>query len=685
MSTRRKYTRSSAGLDLAVRKPQPAFAGLALMFALQGCGSDVDAGAVPNAGNPVAARASDSIAAKTQELGTPAIPEPPPVVWPNSGGSLRIDASPTGYLNGQVFQVSTQTSGSLTGDQKAMLSSANVSFGPYTVTLRNTGFSPVHSGSVTRSVTITIQGATPGLSASSAPLTFTTLGTVTKTLTAGLGQTSVGSIVVPVTLPSAFMDIKVIATFSPGPTQAGYPTNIIYPAATCGSLTPGFTSTLDTCMQAAVNPTGILVPSVMPLSLVYEPSGNCSYSNFVFSRALGTSMSLAQTSSTATNVFWNYNALAGLVSDSSNTTQTITSPTSATSTFSSTDVQGFGTAFGLPTSNPGNPLCNANVNQGDSLRTNGPGIGDQFVFAVQPTFLYWDTGGYKSFRLSKQAAPNTQETLGTAFVRQIDPNHPELRPSFMLSMDAAQLASMRGLDPFAPSVPGAMTLPPPADPVASSSGAPLSPKRYVYLSRRCVGAGNPLQVTAGTAYDSATQTAITNGYQTITNSGDDVQKFSRTLISGVAAAVGAYYGKNAFETYGKVNDGYDNFFVHESTTTTVTQSFTTSFGSANSLSSGYAQSFLIKDQNREVDVDIYLDTFFGTLAFNPVTSCNAPRTGGFDMSWGSADSQWLADVNGDGFADYCRVQGGSLACSFGSSGGVIRGFVDFSSPVSDLG
>ncbi|HXI59800.1 MAG TPA: VCBS repeat-containing protein [Polyangia bacterium] len=566
--------------------------------------------------------------------------------------------SPFSKLNNQPVNATAVTQGTLTGDKTAILGSSNVTFGPYNISLHNVGSAPLSNLPVSHTFVVTVWGSTPGQVAGSNPLSFVKLGEVTRTLTAPIGQTVSESFNIPVVMPSVFMDIKIVAEFSPGafgrPDASQFPKVITYPSTSCGAVTPGLASPTDACMQGAVNPTGLLVPDVMPLSIIYEPPGNCSWSNLTFSATTGSAMSLTQADSKATNTLWNYSAAAGIFTGSSNTTQTIVKADTATSVFHSTTTQAFGTSFGLPSQSPGNPSCNANIPVGDTSSTNGPGVGDQFVFVVQPTFLYWDTAGLTTFRLSTQQASGTQETLGTAFVRQIDPSRPSLRPSFMAQMTPAQLQTIRSLDPFAPAVAGASPAPQTFQPQACSSGAFLSPSRYVYLGRRCLATGTSIEPTQGSAYDSTTASNLTNGMQTVTSSNGDQSAKNTSLVVGAFAALVTFAvgnKKDAFDNFGKASSIFDQYILHDSTTTTVTENITSNPIVTNSQMNSYAQTFLVKDQNAEVDMDLYYDSFFGTIAFNRIASCNAPRIGKSCAPRPPIETYVPGDFNHDGRTD----------------------------------
>jgi hypothetical protein len=589
---------------------------------------------------------------------------------------MSVTATPQGFLHGQTLVPTATTAGSIGGAKTAYLGSANVVFGPYSLSLKNAGVSPLYFGSVSHTFTVTVYGSTPGQVAGSSPLTMVQLGSVSKKLTAALGQTVTGSISVPVVMPGVFTDIMVVAKFSPGPggrpDAYQFPSSFTYPSANCGKVTPGLLSSTDACMQGAINPTGVLVPDVMPLSIVYEPPGNCSWSNLTFSSEVGSTMAMTQANSTATNNLWSYSAAGGLYSGASNTTQTVNNANSATATFNSTTTQAFGTSFGLPTQDPGNPFCNAGMQVGDTSATNGPGVGDEMVFVVQPTFLYWDTAGLTTYRLSTQQAPGTQETLGTAFVRQIDPARPSLRPSFMANMTTAQLQAIRGLDAFAPVHTGAAPVPQTTQPMACSSGASLSPSRFIYLGRRCTAAGSSLEVTQGTAFDSTTTSELTSGYQTIKSTNNDpAAKNASVVVGAIAGVAGATVG--SFDTYGKASMAFDQFVLHNTSTTTVTQNISTNASLMNAQASTFAETFLERDQNQEVDMDLYYDTFFGTIAFNPVTSCHAPQTGNscYATAFGNPIQAWrgsfagaygtfVGDVDKDGKKDLIAVNAGNV-------------------------
>jgi hypothetical protein len=603
-----------------------------------------------------------------------ALPQPPTVKWPNSGGSMSVSQNSSGCLGTPCKLVANATATSaisLTGDKRTILPGANVTFGPYSLSLRNTGTTLARQSAVSHTYTITVIGSNPGLVAGPSPLQFQTLGSVTRTLTAQPnGGTASASVTIPVVMPSVFTDIQVIATLNPGPFGRPdyyvFPKTMSYPAGcgvlckpdpasptgqTCGPESYGLSTPTDKCLEAAVNPTGVLVPDVMPLSIVYEPSGNCSFSNLRFTSTVGTGLSVGASDSTATNKLWNYSAAGGIFSGSSNTTQTIENAATGTSTFSSTTTQAFGSSFGLPIESPGNPNCRSNTPVGDTSATNGPGVGDQFVFIVQPTFLYWDTAGRSSFRLSTQQAPGTVETIGTAFVRQIDPDFPSLAPSFMWRLTQPQLHAIRSLDPFAKvrTAWGAAPAPQTSNPVAASSGAELSPKRYVHLGRRCTSAGGGTQIIQGTTFDNATQTNFTNGMQTVTSSTENDGAKNASLVLGgfvglITLATGG--GATAFENFGKASSAFDKYVLHDETRTTVTQNVTTSRGSTRSSISSFAESFLIQDQTKETNVDLYYDTFYGTVAFNELSCCGAARTGVNANSCASYDYSTQCTVGG---------------------------------------
>ena len=618
-----------------------------------------------------------------------AIPNPPSTRWPNSGGTLSVTAYPSFVFKGVLNGPASSTSASITGDKKAIVAGANAYFGPFSVNLTNGGSAPIYSGTVTQTYTVTIYASSPGQVASSTPLSFTQVGQVTRTLTASLGKKVTSTFTIPVNLTSVFTDVKIVAQFSPGPlgSHPTGPTTVTYPSGSCGSTTPGLNSTTDTCMQGAVNPTGVLVPDVMPISIIYEPPGNCSWSNLTFSSELGTGMGMTQANSTATQVLANYSAAGGLFSSSSNTTQTAGNGTSATFNFSSNTTQAFGTSFGLPLQAPGNPSCNAGIQVGNIANTNGPGIGDQFVFVVQPTFLYWDTNGLTTFRLSTQQAPGTQETMGTAFIRQIDPVRPSLRPSFLANLNGAQLQAVRALDPMAPNHTGKPPTLSSGDPIACTSGASLPASRFVYLGRRCLSAGTSTQASQGTTYDSTTQSTLMSGMQSVMgSSGNQATKNISTIVGAFAGAVSLISGGGtaAFDTFGKVSSAFDMYVVHDSTTTTVTETTTTNTNLSSSQNNSYAQSFFLRDQNREVDLDIYYDSFFGTMAFNPISSCSAPRLGNAcymtkftapSYAWGAfygALGTAIGDVDNDGKKDLIALGSGyigvirSIGNTFGS-------------------
>lgn len=560
-----------------------------------------------------------------------ALSAPNEVTWPNSGGTIRMSRiPPQSYTNTavKIVPLLRLPSVSLTGDKSAMLGSANVRFGPYTVTLSNTA-----ANTFTQGYTVTVWAASPGLAPSSNPLEFVKVGETSGSVTANTGQTVSTSISVLARLDSVFSDIKITVSFTPSPTSAVGPPfydlppgTIVgtFPSAACGATTPGVSSTTDACFQAAVNPVGVLVPDVMPLSLVYEPPGNCSWSNLTFTSSLGTAMNLSQSDGSTNSVLRVFKE-GPLAPTTTTTTETsVNSTNGAFSSFSSTATQTFGSALAFPVQAPGSGCRSAQLPSGAPTR--GPGVGDQFALAIQPTFLYWNTGGREGFRLSTKPLEGTQPTIATAYVFQIDPDHPELAPSFLARLSGDQLRSLRALDPMAP-VHGAADTTNGAAPVAATSGRQLPPTRYIFLGRRCNSAGSATQTTQGNTYSDETLSQLTSGFKLVANpSTVDTESVNKVLMSGTAAAVGAFFGgfSGGSDAYSTVNSNYDKYLVSNVTTTTVTETMAANTALLSNSNNQYAESFFLQDLNHELDVDLYYDTFFGTILFNPISSCSAP-------------------------------------------------------------
>lgn len=524
-------------------------------------------------------------------------------------------------------------------------------FGPYTVNFSNGAQLPTY----TQRYTITVWAADPGLSPSPNPQAFTKIGEVAGSITAGTAQTVSKTVSVPATLTTAFADIKVTVSFSPALTPvtggaevpAGTPMTT-FPSVSCGQVTPGLNSTTDACLQAAVNPTGVLVPDVVPLTIVYEPPGNCSWSNLTFSSSVGSEANLTESVNSDIRTMYVYKA--DYLSPTTTTTyeENVESTKGAFSRFSSTTKVGFGSAFGLPLESPGSFACKAGQAPAGPSPTTGPGLGDQFVFAVQPTFLFWNTGGREGFRLSTSQLQGTQPTIGTAYVRQIDPDHPDLAPSFLARMSSEQLRGLRALDAMAPVEDPPPVSRDPSTPVSGTSGRPLPANRYVFVGRQCNSAGSAIQTTQGNEFDSETWSNISSAFATIPNpSVDDELSFGRAYISGIASVATAAITKDPkalFSTFSTASSLFDKYIATDVVTTTIAETFTSNTGLRDRLSNKYAQSFFLQDIARELDVDIYYDTFFGTFLFNPLASCDAPsnvwhsKTVEFDTD--SAPSPW---------------------------------------------
>src|SRR5262249_9213055 len=127
----------------------------------------------------------------------------------------------------------------------------------------------------------------------------------------------------------------------------------------CGDLPPSAANpaALDAgCLQAAINPLAVLNMRWVPLTILYEPPGNCSWSNLGQEHTAGTKVAAIASSSTSTHTisdtgfFWDV--------EHSDYTTDQTSGSSRSTEVRVTRGDAVGTRFGLPRSNPGNPKCN---------------------------------------------------------------------------------------------------------------------------------------------------------------------------------------------------------------------------------------------------------------------------------------------------------------------------------------
>jgi hypothetical protein len=406
-------------------------------------------------------------------------------------------------------------------------------------------------------------------------------------------------------LPSVFTAIQLRATVDDNSLTPG---TASYPAA-CGNLpaTASDPAALDApCLQAAINPMAVVSPHWLPLSIVYEPPGNCSWANLTQEHTAGAAITVQQNTSNSSNTvsdsgfFWDDqhgDYTSEKVTASSRRTQVTVKRTGSV-----------GTRLGLPLNNPGNPNCNVPGANVPPRLDGGPGRGDLFVLLKDPSLLYWDTANMTNTAFSPWSPPDISESMVMVTAQQIATGT-GLPPG--VSFTAEERDALLALDPF----------------VASPTGAPPA-SRFIALD---VG----VELGQGLSYEQTQSHAVTvDGGQTLTertqskssssNSDPVVSLTMKGLAYGGGYAAGVGAGKALTALNGGFADMADKIgslslpelYKDESTTTVVT-----SYGKSTLLekTDGHAvtQQFYIQDTGQGMTIGLYYDSLFGTYAFGP--------------------------------------------------------------------
>jgi hypothetical protein len=432
------------------------------------------------------------------------------------------------------------------------------------------------------------------------------------------------------TLPGVFNALQLRASVNGG----GFAGRTISFPVGCGSvpLEAAAPQKLDhPCLQVAVNPLGMVVPRIVPLTIIYEPPGACSWANATDTHTAGAALTLTEGQSTSTHTIRD-TELLGFSLDHADFSEDKSSETERKSEVRVTTSDSLGTRLGLPRGSP--PDC-----EPAPLDRRGPGKGDLFVFLVDPPALFWDSDNMSNFLFAEaaQSPPGMTPQFEAAFAWQLASN--QGLPAGLDLSDEDRKAIL-SLDPFTD--PGLQ--------FEERGGFrwPRLPKRFVLLTRRPIGLG------AGVGFDSETmrqvltagsiRTAIrdsTTGSET-----EDLDLPVRLVLTGLTlelAAAGGYAAGAAVEALGKrywsdltekeltdlagtakskVLDAFPQLFTQSSGTTTIA-TYSQSRQVARMDEHAVTQRFFLQDRDQGMTVAIYYDTFFGTFAFAPLQPVTA--------------------------------------------------------------
>jgi hypothetical protein len=423
-------------------------------------------------------------------------------------------------------------------------------------------------------------------------------------------------------LPGVFNALKLRATMKGGGWNG---TTVDFPVG-CGSLPlqADAPQQLDRpCLQAAVNPLGMVVPRVVPLTILYEPPGDCSWANATDTHVAGTALTVSDAQSTSTHTIHD-STLLGFSLDHTDFSEDKTSASDRKSEVRVTASASLGTRLGLPRESPRD--C-----EPTEADRRGPGRGDLFVFLVDPPAIYWDADNLSNFLFAGAglALPGVAPQFEAVFAWQLAAN--QGLPAG-LSLSEQERAAMLSLDPF-------------TDPnleFEERGGLrwPKLPKRFVLLTPVPIGLGRDVGFESETMRDvlsaGSIKTAVRNN--TTGSETDDLDLPVRLTLSaltfelgfaagGAAGAVVEAIGRRGWSDLSqkemtdlrdKVKDNVQGAFPALFTDTTVTTT-TVTYSQSRQVDRlddhAITQRFFLQDRDEGMTVAIYYDAFFGTFAF----------------------------------------------------------------------
>lgn len=435
------------------------------------------------------------------------------------------------------------------------------------------------------------------------------IGTANRTLGGGDNEEEV--LYVTATLPGIFTAVQIRASVGPLGAASRFP-------ADCGELPASAAApeALDQpCLQVAVNPLAVLVPKVVPLAIVYEPPGNCSWANLTNSHAAGSAITVEQSTSTSSRTITDAQVVVQV--DHSDFTEEKTKSSSRRSQVTVSRSQSVGTELGLPLESPGNPECNNPDVTVPDRPSAGPGKGDLFVLLYEPALIYWNTENMSNF----------------VFLDQAVPGHPRQ----YLVATATQIATGQGLPAGVSFTPAEAKAILDLDPFTNPAWSPTTlPARMIFLNEVwAISQGLAVEqnqsqrkVTIGEIKE-----AVRNADVSPRDNVDFATKLSLLALNfGASAAakagIGAALGWLATQWPDPSAAGFDDLdatvkgvsvpkLFDIQNQTTVTTTYTRSVAIEASEETAITQSFHVKDRNQGLRVALFYDALFGSFAFVP--------------------------------------------------------------------
>lgn len=554
--------------------------------------------------------------------------------WPHDGGYMaeidtwRISGNPGGHILGPANINRTFQGFS----QYAVFQTEKVTFGPFLI--RNdqalNGAPPdpslgIQGTGFPQTFTIAVLARTP-MAANGNP-TMTQIGGATITLQPGQNQT----FYVAATLPGGLsaVDLQWEVTGPTGGANSFVLQSFISPDC----------ATLDApCLQGVINPVAMAL-SVAPLTILYEPPGSCSYAGFTANNVQGTTIAIDQADYTSDGTL---NTIPN-----ANTQTTVASSVAANHTADNMKSNQMAVALGVTidtVQGGSSPPSNC-----ASRTTGGPGHGDVFMILDNAPLVYWNTGNLSSSRFAISTSdPSTNEQLPTGITPevliftadQLQANAPGGLPGTIGQRTQADRNAILGLD--AEVTLGAATS---GQAATTVPFVPLPLPRYAQIPSLYVGASPNLPyiinetstdtqadaVVIKNATDMVNSTMVTNGGDNSVESKLFQDAFSTsasglantlagaggTAISASLGGVGPEFSWASKEVSGYL-DGLVNANQGATTKTTIQTTLTTSNTVNAVVGGGSVQNVFIRDPNRTLNVQLYWDQLFGTIAYQEV-------------------------------------------------------------------
>ncbi len=498
-------------------------------------------------------------------------------------------------------------------ERHKVVPSARVRFGPFT--LKHTaigdadGIRDTYRISVwARSPAVYGRNTSGATEFQGAQANLVEIGAVSRTLSGNTEE----QVYVTANLPGVFTAFQIRASIGGGISgkQSNFPANHLCSSLPSSSSNP---EALDAgCLQAAVNPLAVVSMKWTPLAILYEPPGNCSWSNLTQQHTAGTAIGVVAEQSRSSRVisdrgfYWD-NEHRDVTNNTSQQNERRTEVRITTS-------QGLGTRFGLPEANPGNPQCNVPGADVPARSDGGPGRGDVFILLKNASMIYWDTANMTGSTFSPVRPPGLSESLVSVTAEQIRTGV-GLPPG--VSFTDEERDALLGLSPYSVASNGTVT--------QSLSSSRFLPLEQVFE----LGQGLPLehsqsrQVMVG---GNETLTQASKRISSSTNSDIVVDLSMKALSFGgsIAARAGAAKLLGALGGgFAELADKTGGIAIPELFKDQSVQTVETTFGRTSFLEqtsdSAVTQQFFIQDTQQGISVALYYDALFGTYVFAPHT------------------------------------------------------------------